>query len=142
MGYDLLDEGTFADVAVKCDAETLETLFKYNAEALVAIILKNTNDIKGDLTKEIRLQAEEPDLLLLDFMNELIYQKDVNNLLLLPGRIQIERKDDLFSITASMRGDRISKKCSFVVDVKAATMHELKVSEEKGSWNSFMILDV
>lgn len=142
MGYELLDEGTFADVAVRCRAKTLEDIFKYNSEAFTAIILADTGVIHGNVEKTIRVEAEEPDLLLYDFVNELIYQKDVNNLLFLPGTIEVVKKDNMLHIVALMLGERIGKKCSFTVDVKAATMHELSVVQDNDEWISFMILDV
>ncbi len=142
MGYELLDEGTFADVAVKCKAERLEDLFMYNSEAFAAIILDNADAIKGNVEKIFQVQAEEADLLLFDFVNELIYQKDVNNLLFLPVNMEIERQDGILHLVASMKGERIGKKCSFIVDVKAATMHELSVIQDNEGWSSFMILDV
>jgi len=142
MGYELLDEGTFADVAVKCRAKTLEDLFKYNSEAFAAIILEDTGVIRGNVKKIIQVKAEEPDLLLYDFVNELIYQKDVNNLLFMPANIKIERNNNMLHIVATMKGERIGKKCSFNVDVKAATMHELSVVQNNNEWSSFMILDV
>lgn len=142
MGYELLDEGTFADVAVKCKAKRLEDIFKYNSEAFAAIILDDTDAINGNVKKILQVQADEPDLLLFDFVNELIYQKDVNNVLFLPGNIEIERQDGMLHLVASMKGERIGKKCSFIVDVKAATMHKLSVIHDDEGWSSFMILDV
>ncbi|MFW5770409.1 MAG: archease [Spirochaetota bacterium] len=142
MGYELLDEGTFADVAVKCRAKTPEDLFKYNSEAFAAIMLEDTGVIQGNEKKIIQMQAEEHDLLLYDFINELIYQKDVNNLIFMPANIEIERNNNMVQIVATMKGDRIGKKCSFNVDVKAATMHELSVVQNNDEWISFMILDV
>ncbi len=142
MGYELLDDGTFADVAVKCKAETLEDLFMFNSEAFAAIILDDADAIKKNVEKILQVQAEEPDLLLLDFMNELVYQKDVNNLLFLPVNMKIERQDGILYLVALMKGERIGKKCSFIVDVKAATMHKLSVIQDNEGLSSFMILDV
>ena len=142
MGYELLDEGTFADVAVRCTADKLEDLFAYNAKALVEIIIQAPFELSDTIVKKIQLKDEDIDLLLFDYMNELIYQKDVNNLLLLPGNIQVEKKNSGYMLTALMKGDRMSKKCSFNVDVKAATMHELKVIQNDEGWESFIILDV
>lgn len=140
-GYEFLDAVT-SDLCFLARGETLESLFEAAAEALLAATLENPESVGA--REERRLTIEEPDLelLLLGFLNELVYLRDADELLLRPMRLQVHA-EGAARLEAQLVGERLDPtRHHLAVEVKAVTAHGLYVKGSAGAWEARITLDV
>lgn len=130
--YEIID--TTADIGVRVKGKTLEELFSNSALAMFDII----SDIKRVEPKgEYRIDLETHDLgmLLVDFLNQLLFLRDTDNVLF--GRISVEsveKNGDMYRLLATASGEEFDAKRHVVgKDVKAATHHMLAIDQKAGA---------
>ena len=134
--------GATSDLSFVAHGETLEALFGAAAEALLAATLANPADVAGRECEPIRLVEPDLELLLLGFLNELVFLRDARGLLLHAGPLQIEH-DGEARLEGELRGERIDRaRHHLEADVKAATAHGLSVERSGAGWRASVTLDV
>ena len=140
MPYKFIDHT--ADVAFEVKGKTLEELFESAALALEQTMVKDLKTIKHKTKKSIKLKAKNPEELLFNFLQELIFLKDAKLLLFSKFKFKIKENKE-YELKAEAHGEKLSpKKHELLVDVKAVTYHYYKVEKIKNSWKAFIILDV
>src|SRR3989344_86095 len=140
MSYEFIDHT--ADVAFKSKGKTLEELFESCALATEQTMVKNLKKIKHKVKKIIKLKAKNPEELLFNFLQELIFLKDAKLLLFSKFKIKIKQNKE-FLLIAESYGEKLNpKKHELLVDVKAVTYHSYKVEKIKNYWKAFIIIDV
>lgn len=78
-----------------------------------------------------------------DFLNELIYFKDAEQLLLKPEKIKISDEGFKKDMSAVLAGEPLDPgRHHMHVDVKAVTLHKFDLSKDEGGWKAFVILDI
>ncbi|NLI80208.1 MAG: archease [Deltaproteobacteria bacterium] len=143
MPYAYLDDVATADVAFLAWGETLEELFIAAADATMNAMVTDLESISPSLTQGIVLESEALDLLLFDLLQEIIFLKDAEGLLLRVSRIEFMRTENAFRLVATARGEEIDPgKHEFVVDVKAVTLYRYRLEETPRGWEATVILDV
>jgi SHS2 domain-containing protein len=143
MTYQFRGDIAHADVAFDAQSETLEGLFKECADATMKVMVEDPGAIRPATTLEIKLAQENEEMLLFDFLNELIFYKDAKRLLLLPSEISIERDDNQCSLTAKVQGEEVDAlRHRADTDVKAVTMLRFSVQQVEGGWRATVVLDV
>jgi SHS2 domain-containing protein len=143
MPYRFQDEIATADVSFEAWGETEEELFISSASALLRTMVETPEQVAREEELAIRLEHEEPDLLLLSFLQELIFYKDARRLLLHADSVRIERWNGIFTLEAVVSGERIDAgRHRLLVDVKAVTLHRLSVVFEDNLWKAVVELDV
>jgi len=143
MPFRFVDEITTADVAFEAWGGALGELFISTAAALLRTMAAAPEQVLRREELEFRLEHEELDLLLLLFLQELVFYKDARKLLLHAERVKIEERDGLFHLEARVSGEQIAtdRHC-LLVDVKAVTLHRLQLKFENGLWKAVVVLDV
>jgi len=87
--------------------------------------------------------ADAEDLLLVEFLQEVIYFKDAQRLLLRPEAVSVQRLGERVRVSARLTGEPLDpKKHEQQVDVKAVTYHRLEVKQTDRGWEAFVILDI
>lgn len=143
MSFEIIDEFTSADIAFKASGKDIEELFKSSACALLSIMLENPGLVSKSVKKRISLKNIELDMLLYEFLQELIFYKDSELLLLVPETITISKRADDYFLECYLAGEKIMReKHCFNVDAKAITMHKLKIEKQGDSWAATVIVDV
>ena len=143
MPYKYLEDVAIADVAFEAWGATLEELFEAAADATVNLMVADLSTITSHEQRTIELEDESLDLLLFNFLQELIFYKDAQKLLLRVGEIQIERTNGSFKLRAEAHGEELNPaKHELGVDVKAVTLHRFQVQETPEGWQANVILDV
>jgi SHS2 domain-containing protein len=143
MPYRYLEDIAIADVAFEASGKTLEELFAAAADALTNVMVEELETIRGRVTMEVALEREEEDLLLFDFLNELVFQKDARRLLLRVASLAVNHQDGLFSLRALLSGEVIDPaRHRLNVDVKAVTLHLFRVEETEAGWKATVVLDI
>lgn len=143
MPYEFRGDIAHADVAFDAQSETLEGLFRECAEATIKVMVEDPGAVRPSTTVEIELAQENEEMLLFDFLNELIFYKDAKRLILLPSEISINREGDQCSLTAKVQGEEIDTLRHHPdTDVKAVTMLRFSVKQVEGGWRATVVLDV
>ena len=131
-----------ADVMFEAFGNTVEELFENAAIALEETMVK-TSTVKQGQSYEITLDSEDITDLLYDFLSELIFVKDTENLLFSRFGIVISHENKEYKLFAKCEGEKInSEKHQLIDDAKAVTMHEFEVVQDNDKWYAKVIVDV
>jgi SHS2 domain-containing protein len=143
MPYSYIDDIAIADVAFKAEGTSLEEVFRASWEATLNVLVTQPEKIAPRETKMLSLQSTRLDMLLFNFLNELVYFKDAQQLLLRVDQLSIQISGEYFSLHAVLKGETLERlRHFFGTDVKAATLHLLEVKEMRGGWEAMVVLDV
>ncbi len=143
MPYRYLPDIATADVAFEATAETLEELFQSAADATMNVMVGDLASIARPELRIIRVRDSELDMLLFQLLQELIFFKDAEKLLLRVGDVEIRRCDEEYELIAEARGEEIDPaRHDLVVDVKAVTLHRFRVEHKGNGWIALVILDI
>lgn len=128
-----------ADIGIRGVGATLEQAFAQAALAMTAVITEPDN-VASVRSVLIECQAPDAELLFVGWINELIYQMAVQNLLF--GQYQVTILDK--RLTATAVGESVDQqKHQPAVEIKGATFTELKVAQrEDGAWLAQCVVDV
>src|SRR5437763_13870847 len=143
MPYHYLEEIGTADIAFEATGRDLPELFSDAADATMNVMIDNLDAIEPRDMRHIELSNDEIDMLLFDFLQELIYFKDAERLLLRVRNIQIDEKDGKYFLTAAATGEPLdAARHHQRADVKAVTLHDFSVEKEDGGWRARVLLDI
>src|SRR5947207_3262722 len=143
MPYKYLEEIGTADIAFEATGRDLPELFIAAADATMNVMIDNLDAIESRETREIELSSDKIDMLLFDFLQELIYFKDANRLLLRAGKTQIDQKDEGYFLRARVAGERLDDtRHRQRADVKAVTLHGFSVEKRDARWKARVLLDI
>ena len=143
MPYRYLEDIATADVAFDAWGDSQTDMFQAAADATMNVMLDDLASIANDQKKTINLTNNNIEMLLYDFLNEFIFFKDAEQLLLRTGKINITRQNEKYTLIADLFGQRIDrKKHDLTVDIKAVTMHRFKIQQTNNQWRATVVLDI
>ncbi|MHA1201567.1 MAG: archease [Candidatus Heimdallarchaeaceae archaeon] len=139
--YVILDDEVKSDFAFEVTADTLSELFR-GAGITSMIAMVNPDSVKVTNEWNFELEAEDEQLLLYDFLSELIYLKDAETVLFKDFEITI-KKNEKIKLKCKAFGSQIDwENEELLTDVKAVTMYEFKVEKKKDQWYCHVVLDL
>jgi len=143
MPFHYLEDIGTADIAFEATGRDLPELFMSAADATMNVMIENLDTIESRETRRIELKNDEIDMLLFDFLQELIYFKDAERLLLRVREMRIEEKEMAYSLKATTAGEPLDVgRHQQRADVKAVTLHDFRVEKIEGEWKAAAILDI
>jgi SHS2 domain-containing protein len=143
MPYEYLEDIGTADIAFEATGRDLPELFTAAADATMNVMIENLDAIEPRETREIELTNDNIDMLLFDFLQELIYFKDAERLLLRIREVQIDEKEEKYFLNATAAGEPLDAgRHQQRADVKAVTLHDFRVEKSEGGWKATAILDI
>ena len=143
MPYKYLEDIGTADIAFEATGRDLSELFTAAADATMNVMIENIGAIEPRETRRIELKNEAIDMLLFDFLQELIYFKDAERLLLRVHELQIDEKGDVYFLQAAATGEPLEPaRHQQRADVKAVTLHDFCVERDDSRWKATVILDI
>ena len=143
MPYKFLEEIGIADIAFEAVGRDLPELFRDAADATMNVMIDNLDAIEPRETRNIELSNEKIDMLLFDFLQELIYFKDAERLLLRTREVRIDERDQKCFLKAKAAGEPLDAvRHHQRADVKAVTLHDFSVEKEDGGWKARVLLDI
>ena len=143
MPYKFLEEIGTADIAFEATGRDLPELFVAAADATMNVMIDNLDAIEPRETRQIELSNDQIDMLLFDFLQELIYFKDAKRLLLRACETQIDQKDEIYFLKSKVAGERLDDtRHQQRADVKAVTLHGFTVEKHDGGWRARVLLDI
>jgi SHS2 domain-containing protein len=139
--YEFVD-GATSDLAFVARGSTVEEAFSASARALLAATVEDSTSVRPRERRSLALEEPDLELLLLRFLNELVYLRDAEELLLLPDQLIVERNGKA-RLRAELAGERIDRRRhALAAEVKAATAHALRVARCDEGWIASVTLDV
>ncbi|UCH39779.1 MAG: archease [Gammaproteobacteria bacterium] len=135
--WEHLDHG--ADIGVRGYGDSLEDAFVQAALAMSSVVTDLDKIAPGE-SIAVECCAPELDLLLLDWLNEIVYQMATRNMLF--GAFDVRIDDQ--HLFAQLHGEVVDReKHRPAVEIKGATFTELKVYRaENGEWVAQCVIDV
>jgi SHS2 domain-containing protein len=134
---------TQADVAFRAEGESLEEVFRAAWEATLEVMLPAPGCLRALVRKAIELANPASDLLLFDFLQQLLFFKDSEGLLLSLVSLSIEMGPGEFRLQAEAAGEEADPaRHELGTDVKAVTLHRFALRRAGGRWQATVILDV
>ena len=143
MPYEYLEELATADVAFEATGKSLEELFIAAAEATANTMVDRLDTLIRRSRRCIQLGNSELDLLLFNYLQELIYYKDAEGLLLVPQSVEIRKGTGGYTLYSVVEGEEIdASRHEQRADVKAVTLHRFELIKTRKGWKALVILDV
>jgi SHS2 domain-containing protein len=143
MPYRYLEEMATADVAFEAWGPTAEEMFRSAGDALMNVMVDDLNTIAARTTRTLSFQDDSHEMLLFQFLQELIYVKDAECLLLRARHLEIKQDKGRVHLLAQVYGETLDpSRHELVVDVKAVTLHLYSVEHLPGGWRAQVILDI
>ncbi|MFB6085575.1 MAG: archease [Halodesulfurarchaeum sp.] len=127
-----------ADVAIEATAPTLAGVFGAAADGLAAAHVDSIPE--GGSTIEVSVRAESPTALLFDYLDRLIYVRDVEGVLPVENDVTVREAGTEWVVEGTARGLPLSGIAAR--EVKAITYSEMVLEERDGEWYAYCVVDV
>lgn len=139
MSYEILDHT--ADAKFRAKGDSMEEAFSESVKAFAEIV--GTDPKAGDTRHKIEVNSENSEALLFDFLDELIFIQDANNVAVShTDDLQIEELEEGYKLSATIWTDVITEGMN-LLDIKAPTYNEMEVDYQKGDgWITQAVLDI
>jgi len=106
-------------------------------------MIDNLDAIESREARKIELSNDNVEMLLFDFLQELIYFKDASRLLLRARETHIDQKGETYFLKAKVAGERLDDtRHQQRADVKAVTLHGFSVEKQDSGWKARVLLDI
>ena len=143
MPYEFVDELTVADIAFRAWGGDLAETFGAAADAVMNAMVEDLDTIQPRDTRQLSVEHEALDMLLFNFLQELIYYKDAEQLLLRIQQLHITDDRRPYTLHATAVGEPIDPDRHHMrVDVKAVTLHRFALTQTERGWEATVILDI
>ena len=132
-----------ADAAIEVNSDSLEGIFVDSGKALTNTMVDDLKSIKTNQKYTFKVESQERDLLLFEFLEKLVIEKDANQMLFSEFEVKINQTDKKFMVSVIAHGEHIDyDRHELCADVKAVTLHKFSLTKEKENWKAAMILDI
>ena len=140
MGYAFIDHT--ADVAADLTGRSAEELFSSAAQALTDTIT-DLSTVAPVVTQSVTLESSSLEDLLVDWLNELLYRFEVQNLLVSDATVTLRETAGRWNLEGRVAGETFdpAKHPSRVL-VKGATYHGLHITREQATWKTRIVFDI
>ncbi len=135
--FEILDHT--ADIGIIVHGENLKALFENAGEAFFHLIT-DLRKVKRRIERQVNIGGESLDRLMVDWLSELLYLHDAENLLFRGFEVDSVGEDGLKAIA---KGELFQEGVHVIkTQVKAVTYHQIEVRQENGLWRAQVILDL
>ena len=140
--FEFLDSVAIADCAVEVTGHDLDDLFETAARALAELMV-DPPTVPRVSERTVTLSAPALDMLLYDWLSELIYAKDAERVIFPRTRVRV-REGSPCCLTAELEGGPIEAgRTALRSDPKAVTLHGLVVERTPArGWRARVIVDI
>lgn len=132
-----------ADLRFRSYGKTLAVCFMNAAKALFSSIL-DFDSVVTKMEREIVIKSDSLETLLHDFLSEILFLFETEDLVFKEFIVSIEEEDEEgYTLSAELRGERFNpKKHVVTTEVKAVTYHELRVEKKDDGWIAEVLCDI
>jgi SHS2 domain-containing protein len=127
-----------ADIGIIVRGNNMPVLFSNAASGMLSLLIES-DTLRRDIYREINLEADDTETLLVQWLNELLYIIYAEKLVLFKFDIFIEKN----RLVVKCGGQKVdSKSHVFKREIKAATYHDLRIVERNGEYSARIIFDI
>jgi SHS2 domain-containing protein len=106
-------------------------------------MVEDLDSIQPRASRTFGLENDQLDLLLFNFLQEFIYYKDAENLILRAEDVHIAQENKQYTLGAVAAGETLDpKKHHMRVDVKAVTLYQFRLEQTDQGWEASVTLDI
>jgi len=135
--FEILDHT--ADIGIIVYGESLKALFENSGKAFFHLIT-DLRRVRRRVEKRVDLGGESLDRLMVDWLSELLYFHDVENLLFKGFQVESVGEGGLKAV---VKGEPFQEGVHVIkTEVKAVTYHQIEVRQNDGRWRAQVILDL
>jgi len=127
-----------ADVGIDATADSLGDAFAAIADGLAAAQCDEIPDEGERFDFEVRSEGREA--LLFDFLDEVIYQRDVRGVLPTEFDVAVEQSGEEWVLTGSALG--VPLEAVAAREIKAVTYADMVIEETDDGWHVYVVFDV
>jgi SHS2 domain-containing protein len=139
--YLVLEDVAVADCALEIEGRDLNDLFETVARA-VAELMVDPATVATTVRREIALAAPALDFLLFDWIAELIFLKDSEQLILTETSVAVQA-EPMCRLVARVAGGLIDREHTMLrSDAKAPTLHRFGVEPTTEGWQARVVIDI
>jgi SHS2 domain-containing protein len=143
MPYEFLEDVATADIAFRAWGNDTEETFVAAADAVMNVMIEDLETIQPREERRLTAGNDALDMLLFDFLQELVYYKDAEQLMLRVSHAHIAQHDGRYQLEAVARGEQLDpNRHRTRVDVKAVTLHHFNLQQSARGWEASVILDI
>jgi SHS2 domain-containing protein len=128
-----------ADLGLRARAADLDDLFAEAARALFSAVVENLGTVVASQRVVIRIVGADREFLLFDWLKALLYHSDAEHLLFSRFEVKVGA-DGLEGAAWGEPVDRARHELNH--EVKAITLHGLKVEQSAEGWLAEVIVDI
>jgi protein archease len=140
VSYQFLDHT--GDIAVSLRGSSVTELFS-DAAAAFTHSVTDLDRVEPKRPEEVDVDAPELDLLLVDFLSELLYRFDTRGWLTRFAETSISEKDGGWALQGTLRGETLDpRRHDIRILIKAVTYRGLQVQEKDGIWTATVVFDI
>jgi len=137
----VVDDVALADCAVDIEGTDLDDLFETAALALAELMVDPAT-VSMTVERTLAVEAAELDLLLFDFLSELIFLKDRDREVFTRCRVRVGGEGP-FRLRAQLGGGVIDReRTTLRADPKAVTFHQFALEPREGGWRARLVIDI
>jgi SHS2 domain-containing protein len=135
--FEVLDHT--ADIGLIVYGEDLKSLFENAGKAFFHLIT-DLKKVRLRTEKRIEIRKESLERLMVDWLTELLYLHEVENLLFKEFKVESVGEEGL---KARVKGEAFQEGVHVIkTGVKAVTYHQIEVRKEKEGWRAQIIFDL
>lgn len=128
-----------ADIGLIVYGEDLKALFENAGEAFFHLVT-DLRKVRSRTERRIEIRGEILERLMVDWLTELLYLHDVENLLF--KKFKVESIGEA-GLKAMVKGEPFQEGVHVIkTEVKAVTYHRIEVRKENGGWRAQIIFDL
>jgi SHS2 domain-containing protein len=143
MPYRYLDDIAIADSAFEAWGETVEEMIAAASDATLNVMVGNLESIAFRESRRREFEDTQIDMLLFQVLQEIVFFKDAERLLLRIRTIQLHARGNIWNATVDFQGESIDpERHDLIVDVKAVTLHRLLVEKRGHRWTATVVVDI
>lgn len=139
--YEFLEDVALADCAVEIEGQSLDDLFE-TAAAAIARLMVDPATLAITVDRTIVLEAQELDMLLYDWLSEMIFLKDRDSQVFPHARVRVSGQGP-YRLTAEVQGGPIDReRTALGADPKAVTFHQFALEPITAGWRAGVVIDI
>lgn len=139
--YTFLEDVALADCAVEIEGRSLDDLFE-TAAAAIARLMVDPATLAITVERQITLEASELDMLLYDWLSEMIFLKDRDSQVFPHARVRVTGEGP-YRLAADVQGGTIEPdRTTLGADPKAVTFHQFALEPAREGWRARVVIDI
>jgi SHS2 domain-containing protein len=143
MPFEWVEDAVTSDVTFRAWGRSLDELFAAAVDATTAAMVADLGALRQRQRCTVEVEADALDLLLLRLLDEVVFLKDSEGLLLRAEQVRVDAAGPPHRASVTLAGEPIDRtRHELVADVKAATLCGLRVERRGEGWEARVTLDV